>query len=89
MDRAEKKQAVAALNEVFAKTQVVVVAHYSGLSVAQLQNLRKQARNAMKKIREGKAETEDVAALRSELERLKSEQKLLRDRIEVLEKHAP
>lgn len=51
--------------------------------------LRKQARNAIKRIREGKAETEDMAALRSELERLKSEQKLLRDRIEVLEKHAP
>ncbi len=44
MDRAEKKQAVAALHEVFSKASVVVVAHYSGLSVAQLQNLRKQAR---------------------------------------------
>lgn len=46
MDRAEKKQAVAALHEVFTKARVVVVAHYSGLSVAQLQNLRKQARDA-------------------------------------------
>jgi len=46
VDRAEKKQAVAALNEVFAKTPVVVVAHYSGLTVAQMQKLRKQARES-------------------------------------------
>lgn len=46
VDRTEKKVAVAALNEVFAKTSVVVVAHYSGLTVAQMQNLRKQMRAA-------------------------------------------
>ncbi len=46
MDRAEKKEAVAALNEIFTKSSVVVVAHYSGLTVAQLQNLRKQMRAA-------------------------------------------
>jgi large subunit ribosomal protein L10 len=42
VDRAEKKESVAALSDVFKKTSVVVVAHYSGLSVAQMQNLRKQ-----------------------------------------------
>ncbi len=46
MDRAEKKEAVAALNEAFSKTSVVVVAHYSGLTVAQLQKLRRQARDS-------------------------------------------
>ena len=46
MDRAEKKEAVATLHDVFDKTSVVVVAKYSGLTVAQLQNLRKQARAA-------------------------------------------
>ena len=46
MDRAEKKEAVATLHDVFATTGVVVVARYSGLTVAQLQNLRKQARAA-------------------------------------------
>jgi large subunit ribosomal protein L10 len=46
VDRAEKTQAVAALNEVFSKTPVVVVAHYSGLTVAQMQKLRSQAREA-------------------------------------------
>ncbi len=46
MDRAEKKEAVATLHDVFEKTSVVVVARYSGLTVAQLQNLRKRAREA-------------------------------------------
>jgi large subunit ribosomal protein L10 len=46
VDRAEKKEAVAALHEVFSKTSVVVVAHYSGLTVAQMQRLRKQMRAA-------------------------------------------
>jgi large subunit ribosomal protein L10 len=46
VDRAEKKEAVASLNEVFKKTSVVVVAHYSGLTVAQMQNLRRQMRQA-------------------------------------------
>ena len=46
MDRAEKKEAVASLNGVFSKTSVVVVAHYSGLTVAQMQKLRAQMREA-------------------------------------------
>jgi large subunit ribosomal protein L10 len=46
VDRAEKKECVAALNDVFKKASVVVVAHYSGLSVAQMQKLRVQMRAA-------------------------------------------
>jgi large subunit ribosomal protein L10 len=46
VDRAEKKASVASLNEVFRQTSVVVVAHYSGLTVAQMQTLRKQMREA-------------------------------------------
>ncbi|MEZ5789029.1 MAG: 50S ribosomal protein L10 [Xanthobacteraceae bacterium] len=46
MDRAAKKEAVAALNEVFKTSNVVVVAHYSGLTVAQMQTLRRQAKQA-------------------------------------------
>ncbi|MFG1480361.1 50S ribosomal protein L10 [Xanthobacter sp. V4C-4] len=42
MDRAEKQQLVTALSEVFKTTSVVVVAHYSGLTVAQLSRLRRQ-----------------------------------------------
>ena len=46
MDRAAKKQCVASLTEVFRTTSVVVVAHYAGLSVVQMQALRKQMRVA-------------------------------------------
>ncbi len=46
VDRAEKKEAVATLNEAFKATGVVVVAHYSGLTVAQMQKLRMQMKQA-------------------------------------------
>ena len=46
MDRAEKQDFVSALNDVFKSTSVVVVAHYSGLTVAQMQRLRGQMRDA-------------------------------------------
>jgi len=46
VDRAAKKEAVATLNGVFTSTAVVVVAHYSGLTVPQMQNLRKQMKLA-------------------------------------------
>ncbi|MGO9004795.1 MAG: 50S ribosomal protein L10 [Beijerinckiaceae bacterium] len=46
MDRTEKQALVTTLNGVFKRTSVVVVAHYSGLTVAQMQSLRKQMREA-------------------------------------------
>jgi large subunit ribosomal protein L10 len=46
VDRAEKKELVATLNAVFKAANVVVVAHYSGLSVAQMQTLRRQMKQA-------------------------------------------
>ena len=46
MDRAAKAESITELSEVFKTSNVVVVAHYSGLSVAQMQNLRKQMRTA-------------------------------------------
>jgi len=42
VDKAEKKELVSALNGIFNSSGVVVVAHYSGLTVAQMQDLRKQ-----------------------------------------------
>lgn len=42
MDKAAKRQAVEELNGLFKATGVAVVAHYSGLTVAQMQNLRAQ-----------------------------------------------
>lgn len=50
MDRTEKKELIDELNGIFQKTAVVVVAHYSGLTVAQLQRLRKQMREAGAKV---------------------------------------
>ena len=46
MDRAAKSELVGALNAVFKAANVVVVAHYSGLTVAQMQNLRRQMKQA-------------------------------------------
>src|ERR1700722_15086286 len=46
VDRAEKKECVDSLAAVFKSTSAVVVAHYSGLTVAQMQSLRKQMRAA-------------------------------------------
>jgi large subunit ribosomal protein L10 len=46
VDRAEKKELVATLNAVFKAANVVVVAHYSGLTVAQMQTLRRQMKQA-------------------------------------------
>ena len=46
MDRAAKKEHVDELNGVFKASGVVVVAHYAGLTVAQMQTLRRQARQA-------------------------------------------
>ncbi len=42
MDRAAKQESITELNGVFQASNVVVVAHYSGLSVAQMQTLRRQ-----------------------------------------------
>jgi large subunit ribosomal protein L10 len=46
VDRAAKKEQVTVLNGVFRDAHTVVVAHYSGLTVAQMQNLRKQMKQA-------------------------------------------
>ena len=46
MDRAAKSELVTQLKGVFKASNVVVVAHYAGLTVGQMQNLRKQARAA-------------------------------------------
>lgn len=46
MDRAEKKELVATLNAVFKDSGAIVVAHYSGLTVAQMQGLRREMKKA-------------------------------------------
>ncbi len=42
VDRAEKRQLVKTLHDAFTTTNVVVVAHYAGLTVAQMTELRRQ-----------------------------------------------
>jgi len=46
VDRAQKSETVSALNQVFSNTGVVVVAHYSGLTVAQMTTLRGRMKDA-------------------------------------------
>jgi large subunit ribosomal protein L10 len=46
VERAAKKELVTTLNEVFKTSNVVVVAHYAGLTVSQMQTLRKQMKQA-------------------------------------------
>jgi large subunit ribosomal protein L10 len=46
VDRTAKSELVTTLGEVFKATKVVVVAHYSGLTVAQMQTLRRQMKQA-------------------------------------------
>jgi len=46
VDRAAKKELVTTLNGVFKDAAIVVVAQNSGLTVAQMQNLRKQMKQA-------------------------------------------
>ncbi len=46
MERAEKREVVAALHEDFAKTGVIVVAHYAGLTVSDMTRFRRDMRSA-------------------------------------------
>jgi large subunit ribosomal protein L10 len=46
LDRAAKSELVNSLGAMFKSTKVIVVAHYSGLTVAQMQALRRQMRQA-------------------------------------------
>jgi large subunit ribosomal protein L10 len=46
VERAEKREFVTGLNDVFSNTGSVVVAHYAGLTVAQMNDLRSKMREA-------------------------------------------
>jgi large subunit ribosomal protein L10 len=61
VDRAGKKELVTALNAVFKTTNVVVVAHYSGLTVAQMQVLRRQMKQAGAAVRVAKNRLAKIA----------------------------
>ncbi len=72
MDRAEKRELVASLQQVFQNTNVVVVCHYAGLTVAQMSTLRRQMRHAGARVKVAKnrlariaLEGTDVASIAS------------------------
>jgi large subunit ribosomal protein L10 len=54
LDKAQKRELVTALNEVFSDTGVIVVAHYSGLSVSEMTDFRSRAREAGAKVKVAK-----------------------------------
>ena len=46
MDRSQKEQLVASLKDAFNETNIVVVTHYTGLTVAEMGDLRDRMREA-------------------------------------------
>jgi len=61
LERAAKSEMVASLGEVFKTTKVVVVAHYSGLTVAQMQTLRRQMKQAGAQVKVAKNRLAKIA----------------------------
>ena len=61
MERAVKAEQIASLGEVFKTTKVVVVAHYSGLTVAQMEHLRRQMKQAGASVRVAKNRLAKIA----------------------------
>ncbi len=61
MDRAQKEQVVEELGQIFASSGVVVVAHYEGKTVAEMQDLRAQMREAGGSVRVAKNRLAKIA----------------------------
>ena len=61
MDRAAKSELVTTLHGVFKDTGVVVVAHYAGLTVAQMTNFRQQVKTAGGKVKVAKNRIAKIA----------------------------
>jgi large subunit ribosomal protein L10 len=61
VDRAAKQESITDLNGVFKTSNVVVVAHYSGVSVAQMQTLRRQMKLAGAKVKVAKNRLAKIA----------------------------
>jgi large subunit ribosomal protein L10 len=61
VDRAAKQESIDELSGVFKTANVVVVAHYAGLTVAQMQQLRQQMRQAGAKVKVAKNRLAKIA----------------------------
>ena len=68
MDRAEKREFVSQLNAVFSNTGSIVVAHYAGLTVAQMNDLRSKMRTAGGTVRVAKNRLAKIALQGTESE---------------------
>ncbi|WP_425052906.1 50S ribosomal protein L10 [Psychromarinibacter sp. S121] len=61
MDRAQKEKVVDELGQIFESSGVVVVAHYAGLTVAEMQDLRARMRDAGGAVRVAKNRLAKIA----------------------------
>ena len=61
MDRAQKEALVEELGQIFESSGVVVVSHYAGLTVAEMQDLRAKAREAGGSVRVAKNRLAKIA----------------------------
>ncbi|MEQ9038061.1 MAG: 50S ribosomal protein L10 [Silicimonas sp.] len=61
MDRAQKEKVVEELGQIFESSGVVVVAHYAGLTVAEMQDLRARMRDAGGSVRVAKNRLAKIA----------------------------
>ncbi|MGP9804687.1 50S ribosomal protein L10 [Paracoccus sp. NSM] len=61
MDRAQKEQLVDELGQIFESSGVVVVAHYEGMTVAHMQDLRSRMREAGGSVRVAKNKLAKIA----------------------------
>ena len=61
MDRAQKEKVVEELGQIFESSGVVVVAHYAGLTVAEMQDLRAKMREAGGSVRVAKNRLAKIA----------------------------
>ncbi|QPM90809.1 50S ribosomal protein L10 [Pseudooceanicola algae] len=61
MDRAQKEKVVDDLGQIFESSGVVVVAHYTGLTVAEMQTLRAKAREQGSSVRVAKNRLAKIA----------------------------
>ncbi len=61
MDRAQKEKVVEELGQIFESSGVVVVSHYTGLTVAEMQDLRARAREAGGSVRVAKNRLAKIA----------------------------
>ena len=61
MDRAQKEEVVAELGQIFADSGVVVVAHYAGITVAEMTDFRNRMREAGGGVRVAKNKLAKIA----------------------------